>query len=76
MACVEVRRPGLTALLGAILFIWPRGTGKTLLGRCIASQLGATFFKIAGSGLIAKWLGEAEKIIHASFLWPDVVSPQ
>ncbi|XP_007105944.1 fidgetin isoform X1 [Physeter macrocephalus] len=59
---------GLTALPRSILLFGPRGTGKTLLGRCIASQLGATFFKIAGSGLIAKWLGEAEKIIHASFL--------
>uniref|UniRef100_G3UAW6 Fidgetin n=1 Tax=Loxodonta africana TaxID=9785 RepID=G3UAW6_LOXAF len=59
---------GLTALPRSILLFGPRGTGKTLLGRCIASQLGATFFKIAGSGLVTKWLGEAEKIIHASFL--------
>nr|XP_055164526.1 fidgetin [Nyctereutes procyonoides] len=59
---------GLTASPRSILLFGPRGTGKTLLGRCLAGQLGATFFKIAGSGLVAKWLGEAEKIIHASFL--------
>eukprot|EP00061_Rhincodon_typus_P018994 g48412.t1 len=39
-----------------------------LLGRCIASQLGATFFRINGSALISKWLGEGDKIIQASFL--------
>ncbi|XP_069589159.1 fidgetin [Ranitomeya imitator] len=59
---------GLTALPRSILLFGPRGTGKTLLGRCIASQLGATFFKITGSNLVTKWLNEGEKIVHASFL--------
>ncbi|XP_078537771.1 fidgetin isoform X1 [Lissotriton helveticus] len=59
---------GLTALPRSILLFGPCGTGKTLLGRCIASQLGATFFKISGSGLVSKWLVDAEKIVHASFL--------
>ncbi|XP_072330254.1 fidgetin isoform X1 [Scyliorhinus torazame] len=59
---------GLSALPRSILFFGPQGTGKTLLGRCIASQLGATFFRINGSALISKWLGEGDKIIQASFL--------
>uniref|UniRef100_H3AFJ8 Fidgetin n=1 Tax=Latimeria chalumnae TaxID=7897 RepID=H3AFJ8_LATCH len=59
---------GLTALPRNILLFGPRGTGKMLLGRCIASQLGATFFKVSGSALVTKWLGEGEKIVHASFL--------
>ncbi|XP_073401851.1 fidgetin isoform X2 [Dendrobates tinctorius] len=59
---------GLTALPRSILLFGPRGTGKTLLGRCIASQLGATFFKITGSNLVTKWINEGEKIVHASFL--------
>ncbi|XP_069472415.1 fidgetin isoform X2 [Ambystoma mexicanum] len=59
---------GLTALPRSILLFGPCGTGKTLLGRCIASQLGATFFKISGSGLVTKWISDAEKIVHASFL--------
>ncbi|XP_038607418.1 fidgetin [Tachyglossus aculeatus] len=59
---------GLAAPPRSLLLFGPRGTGKTLLGRCIASQLGATFFKIAGSGLVTKWLGEGEKVVHASFL--------
>eukprot|EP00062_Callorhinchus_milii_P005663 gi/632945379/ref/XP_007888032.1/ PREDICTED: LOW QUALITY PROTEIN: fidgetin [Callorhinchus milii] len=59
---------GLSALPKSLLFFGPRGTGKTLLGRCIASQLGATFCRISGSALISKWLGEGDKILHASFL--------
>ncbi|XP_075685487.1 fidgetin [Rhinoderma darwinii] len=59
---------GLTALPRSLLLFGPRGTGKTLLGRCIASQLGATFFKISGSNLVTKWINEGEKIVHASFL--------
>ncbi|KAM8933929.1 fidgetin [Pelodytes ibericus] len=59
---------GLTALPRSILLFGPRGTGKTLLGRCIASQLGATFLKICGSNLVTKWITEGEKIVHASFL--------
>ncbi|XP_039613439.1 fidgetin isoform X2 [Polypterus senegalus] len=59
---------GLTALPRSILFFGPQGTGKMLLGRCIASQLGATFFRLSGSALVTKWLGEGEKIVHTSFL--------
>ncbi|KAM4626702.1 fidgetin isoform 2-T2 [Discoglossus pictus] len=59
---------GLTALPRSLLLFGPRGTGKTLLGRCIASQLGATFLKISGSNLVTKWITEGEKIVHASFL--------
>ncbi|KAM5152242.1 fidgetin [Mantella aurantiaca] len=59
---------GLTALPRSILLFGPRGTGKTLLGRCIASQLGATFFKLAGSNIVTKWIAEGEKIVHATFL--------
>ncbi|MBN3283619.1 FIGN protein, partial [Polyodon spathula] len=57
-----------SALPRSILLFGPQGTGKTLLGRCIASQLGAAFFRISGSALVTKWLGEGEKIVHASFL--------
>ncbi|XP_015214319.2 fidgetin isoform X1 [Lepisosteus oculatus] len=59
---------GLTALPRSILLFGPQGTGRMLLGRCIASQLGAAFFRISGSALVTKWLGEGEKIVHASFL--------
>uniref|UniRef100_A0A1I8I344 Ion_trans domain-containing protein n=1 Tax=Macrostomum lignano TaxID=282301 RepID=A0A1I8I344_9PLAT len=36
----------------------PPGTGKSLIGRCIASVSGATFFNISASSLTSKWVGE------------------
>ncbi|KPP77706.1 fidgetin-like [Scleropages formosus] len=59
---------GLTALPRSILLFGPQGTGRTLLGRCIASQLGAVFLHLSSSALVTKWLGEGEKIVRASFL--------
>jgi SpoVK/Ycf46/Vps4 family AAA+-type ATPase len=37
------------------------GTGKTLIGKAISSQSGATFFSISASSLTSKWIGEGEK---------------
>ncbi|XP_061083147.1 fidgetin-like isoform X2 [Conger conger] len=59
---------GLTTLPRTVLLFGPQGTGRMLLGRCLASQLGATFLRISGSALATKWLGDGEKIIRASFL--------
>ncbi|KAJ8394517.1 hypothetical protein AAFF_G00045270 [Aldrovandia affinis] len=59
---------GLPALPRSVLLFGPQGTGRMLLGRCVASQLGAAFFRLSGSALVTKWLGDAEKIIQASFL--------
>ncbi|KAI8851990.1 P-loop containing nucleoside triphosphate hydrolase protein, partial [Chytridium lagenaria] len=39
---------------GLLLFGPP---GKTLIGKCIASQSGATFFSISSSSLTSKWVG-------------------
>ena len=33
------------------------GTGKTLIGKCIASQSKSTFFSISASSLTSKWIG-------------------
>ncbi|KAK7154597.1 hypothetical protein R3I94_007809 [Phoxinus phoxinus] len=59
---------GLATLPRSILLFGPQGTGRTLLGRCMASQLGAAFLLLSGSALVTKWLGEGEKIVQASFL--------
>ena len=39
-----------------------------MLGRCLASQLGAPFLLLRGSTLATKWLAEGDKILQASFL--------
>ncbi|XP_030643153.1 fidgetin [Chanos chanos] len=59
---------GLATLPRSILLFGPQGTGRTLLGRCMASQLGAAFLHLSSSALVTKWLGDGEKIVQASFL--------
>ncbi|XP_063733849.1 fidgetin-like [Eleginops maclovinus] len=67
-----ILRPDMFSSLGpalrCVLLFGPRGSGRTLLGRCLASQLGAPFLQLNGSTLATKWLAEGEKIIRASFL--------
>lgn len=66
-----ILRPDMFSLGPAprcVLLFGPRGSGRTLLGHCLASQLGASFLQLSGSTLATKWLTEGEKIIRASFL--------
>ncbi|XP_051781019.1 fidgetin-like protein 2 isoform X1 [Erpetoichthys calabaricus] len=62
-AYTGVSRPPKT-----ILLFGPRGGGKTLLGRCISTQLGATFFRVSGAALLSKWKAEGDKILQTIFL--------
>lgn len=52
--------------------------GKTLIGKAIAHESGATFFSISSSSLTSKWIGEGEKLVRtlfavASYRAPSVV---
>ncbi|MGH0130924.1 UNVERIFIED_CONTAM: hypothetical protein FKN15_003126 [Acipenser sinensis] len=58
---------GLRGPPKGILLFGRQGTGKTLIGKCIASQSGATFFSISASSLTSKWVGEGEKMVRALF---------
>uniref|UniRef100_A0A8C6JS72 Uncharacterized protein n=1 Tax=Melopsittacus undulatus TaxID=13146 RepID=A0A8C6JS72_MELUD len=66
-----ILRPGAYTGAGrpprTILLFGPRGTGKTLLSRCISTQLGSTLLKLSGTALLSTWKAEAEQILQTVF---------
>ncbi|KAM0686657.1 Fidgetin-like protein 1 [Conglomerata obtusa] len=58
-----------------LLLFGPPGTGKTMIGKCIASQCKATFFSISASSLTSKWVGEGEKMVKAMFYLARKMQP-
>ncbi|OQS55137.1 Fignl1 [Ecytonucleospora hepatopenaei] len=58
-----------------LLLFGPPGTGKTMIGKCMAAQVNATFFSISASSLTSKWVGEGEKLVRALFTVAREKSP-
>ncbi|VDK85158.1 unnamed protein product [Onchocerca ochengi] len=66
---------GIRAPPKGVLLFGPPGTGKTMIGRCVASQCKATFFNISASSITSKWIGEGEKLVRVLFAMARVLQP-
>ena len=55
------------ALPTGVLLHGPPGTGKTTVGRVLASQVDAAFLVVTPSDVFAKWLGESERRVKELF---------
>ena len=66
---------GIRAPPRGLLLFGPPGTGKTMIGKAIASDTNFTFFSISASSLTSKWVGEGEKMVKTLFLLAAAYQP-
>jgi transitional endoplasmic reticulum ATPase len=58
-----------------ILLTGPPGTGKTMLGKALATETQRNFIAIKGPELLSKWVGESEKGVREVFRKARLAAP-
>lgn len=74
-----MRREELAAMklvpASGVLLYGPPGSGKTLLAKAVAHEVGVNFIAIDGPEIFTKWLGESEEMIRRIFRVARQLSP-
>ncbi|MCJ8306432.1 MAG: CDC48 family AAA ATPase [Nitrosopumilus sp.] len=65
---------GIKPPRGALIY-GPPGCGKTLLGRALATEIGANMILVRGPEILSKWMGESEKAIREIFRKAKAAAP-
>lgn len=82
LSIIEMRNWDLPAFTNSrmgppkgILFSGPSGTGKTVMAKAFAGELGQTLIVVDPPTLLSKWVGESEKGLREVFKRAKQVSP-
>ncbi|EES16128.2 uncharacterized protein LOC8066340 isoform X2 [Sorghum bicolor] len=65
----------LTKPVKGILLFGPPGTGKTMVAKAVATEVGANFINVPMSSIASKWIGDGEKYVKAIFSLASKLSP-
>eukprot|EP00268_Persea_americana_P053828 TRINITY_DN6125_c0_g1_i22.p1 TRINITY_DN6125_c0_g1~~TRINITY_DN6125_c0_g1_i22.p1 ORF type:complete len:500 (-),score=101.89 TRINITY_DN6125_c0_g1_i22:352-1851(-) len=65
----------LTKPCKGILLFGPPGTGKTMLAKAVATEVGANFINISMSSITSQFFGEGEKYVKAVFSLASKIAP-
>lgn len=60
---------------GGVILHGPPGTGKTMLGKAVASLAGVQFMAVSGPELLSKWVGESERAVRELFQRAQEAAP-
>eukprot|EP00808_Paulinella_micropora_P030638 g63101.t1 len=69
------RNSHLAAPPKGVLLMGPPGTGKTMLAKAIANEVGVVFINFSVSNMQSKWYGDNEKLVAALFSVAQKLAP-